>query len=321
MMQPSSVKFQSVVEVSSSEQRPVDLLAEVSGLSKNTIKRCLEKGAVWLGKMIATKFDEPTQIYSKPRRLRRAKSVLQVGDRLFLNYDAAVLASECPVAQLIADEGIYSIWYKPPGMLCQGSKWADHCTLNRWAEKHLEPQRPAFIVHRLDRMASGLVVLAHSKSAAAALSQQFSDRQVVKIYQVIVEGDFNDDKREIPYLLDDPLYEKPAVTHVLSSQPVKQWLNGLHQGVHHGLNTEEAVISAALVDYSGLSLLEVKIETGRKHQIRKHLADAGFPVVGDRLYGKAAYPVDLQLQARYLSLADPASGQIRTYELNAVVSC
>ena len=105
MMQPSSVKFQSVVEVSSSEQRPVDLLAEVSGLSKNTIKRCLEKGAVWLGKMIATKFDEPTQIYSKPRRLRRAKSVLQVGDRfneiametLEICHEGLAIQGEAPV--------------------------------------------------------------------------------------------------------------------------------------------------------------------------------------------------------------------------------
>jgi len=83
--------------------------------------------------------------YSKPRRLRRIKSKLKSGDQLTLNYDQSVLAGGCADAILVADEGSYSVWYKPAGMLCQGSRWGDHTTLYRWAEKHLEPERTAFI--------------------------------------------------------------------------------------------------------------------------------------------------------------------------------
>ena len=92
---------------------------------------------------------------------------LQQQDRLHLYHDPRVLSIEPAEARMIADEGAFSIWYKPFGMLSQGSKWADHCTISRWVETHLRPQRPAFVVHRLDRAATGLMIIAHAKGVAA----------------------------------------------------------------------------------------------------------------------------------------------------------
>lgn len=189
-----------------------------------------------------------------------------------------------PEAELLFDEGDYSLWYKPYGMLCQGSKWGDHATINRYAELNLKPQRPAFIVHRLDRAASGLVLLAHSKKAAAALANMFERRLVEKYYQVIVEGQCPQQQT-----IDTPIDGKNAVSH------------------------------AQLLKYdesTNRSLVKVVIETGRKHQIRRHMASIGFPIVGDRLHGQALEgEIDLQLTSCFLKFECPISNTIKVFEL------
>ncbi|MDG1292622.1 MAG: RNA pseudouridine synthase [Pseudomonadales bacterium] len=202
--------------------------------------------------------------FSKPRRLRRIKSKLKLGDQLTLNYDQAVLAGGCADAVLVADEGSYSVWYKPAGMLCQGSRWGDHTTLYRWAEKHLVPERTAFIVHRIDRMASGLVVLAHSKKAAVDIANQFASRKVEKSYRVIVAGD---PALTLPHTIDTDIDGKPARTTINEKRILQE-------------------LDSPLANMSDLvSELSVSIETGKKHQIRRHLASLGYPILGDRLYG------------------------------------
>jgi tRNA pseudouridine32 synthase/23S rRNA pseudouridine746 synthase len=251
-----------------------ELLALASGLSRQQIKQAMQKGAVWLGRGRQT------------HHLRRATTTLAPGDTLHLYYNRAVLAEVPPPPVLVADEGDYSIWYKPYGLRSQGTKWADHCAINRWLEQHLTPQRPAFIVHRLDRAASGLIIIAHSKRMAAAFSKLFRERAITKRYRVVVHGEFS--PSPTPTRLDAPLDEKPSLSH------------------------------ARRLDYdgeSGRSLLEVEIETGRKHQIRRHLADAGFPVVGDRLYGRAGDLEDLQLSAVELLFTCPLDGADTQYRL------
>ncbi|MDA8977698.1 RNA pseudouridine synthase [bacterium] len=300
----------------------VDILAHVSKLSKGKIKDAMQKGAVWREERLArsTKSvsapsnDEPAAdnagLYGhgrrgKPRRLRRATAALNSGDKLLMYYNARVLAASCPEAKLIADQGAYSVWDKPAGMLCQGSKWGDHLTLNRWVETRLEPRRPVFVVHRLDRMASGLVVLAHTKQAAAALSAQFAQRQVSKKYECIVHGVFQED---IPVLLEEPLYGKWALTRIES----------INSGSDGNLTLDIIGNGAELAPLpkNQFTKLLVSIETGRKHQIRRHLADYGFPIAGDRQYAAdAASPktpdgalLDLQLRAIQLAFSDPKKG-------------
>lgn len=216
------------------------------------------------------------------RRLRRRSATLSEGDELFLNYDEAVLSQTTAPAKLIEDGGRWSVWLKPPGMRSQGSRWGDHTTLGRYAETHMKPQRESFLVHRLDLAANGLMLLAHDKKAAASLSGQFAARTVVKRYHAIVHGKFPGAQNPQEYT--DSIDGKSAETHAsrISYDPdVKR------------------------------SVLLVAITTGRKHQIRRHLADAGYPIVGDRLYGTKDDAEDLCLTASYLEFDDPASG-IRT---------
>lgn len=245
----------------------VELLHGASGLSKQAVKQAMTNGAVWLTRG------------SQSSRLRRAKRPLESGDELHLYYDPKVQAEVPPQPTLIADVGGYSVWRKPCGMRSQGSKWGDHCTIMRWAEQHLVPERTSFTVHRLDLAANGLILVAHSKKIAGALGSLFQAREIEKRYRAIVRGDFS--RQSAPLRIEQPVEGKSAASEVTHLE---------------------------LAADGTRSLVEVRIETGRKHQIRRHLADAGFPIVGDRLYGQGEEDgVDLQLTASQLAFHCPVN--------------
>lgn len=262
--------------VTQTEQTALDLLAAGTGLSKQRIKDAMNKGAVWW------------TLKGKTLRLRRATKVLYKGSRIQFFYDEQVLARKPETAALIYDAGNYSIWFKPPGMLSQGSQWGDHCSILRWVEVSGQftqgrEKRECFLVHRLDGDASGLIILAHDSQAAAKLSTLFQARDMHKFYQAWVVDDC-----EVPtsgLTLSDELDGKSAITHIKK------------------IRTE-----------NNKTLLDVTIETGRKHQIRRHLANLGHPIVGDRVYGKKA-SVGLQLLAYRLEFMCPFSQQRVVAEL------
>jgi tRNA pseudouridine32 synthase/23S rRNA pseudouridine746 synthase len=267
--------FETHITIEEPESNAVQLLHDATGLSKQAIKSAMNKGAVWLTRG------------SNVKRLRRAKRVLQVGDELHLYYDAKVQAETPPEATLIADVEAYSVWRKPCGMRSQGSKWGDHCTIMRWAEQHLLPERTSFTVHRLDLAANGLILVAHSKACAAGFGKLFQERRIEKRYKAIVNGDFS--CHSSPVRIETPIDDKTA-------------------------RTEAGFLAHA--PNPSRSLLDVRIETGRKHQIRRHLAELGFPIRGDRLYGTgAADGIDLQLTAYFLAFECPAKHAYVEYRL------
>src|SRR5690606_28527040 len=142
-------------------QTALDLLASGTGLSRQRLKDAMNKGAVWWTQK------------GKTLRLRRATKTLNKGAVIQLFYNEQVLSRAPEPALLIADNSRYSVWYKPHGLLAQGSQWGDHCSLLRWVELHLEPKRECFLVHRLDADAAGLMIIAHDSQSAARLSLLF----------------------------------------------------------------------------------------------------------------------------------------------------
>lgn len=255
-------------------------IADACELPRNEVSEAALKGALWhqrAGKKPGKK--------TKLRRIRNADTDAASGDTVYLNYDRKVLDQLPATPVLVSDQGNYSIWFKPPGTLSQGSKWSDHCTITQTASG--VHGKKCLLVHRLDRAACGLMVLAHTANACKALAALFEARKVRKIYRATVHGQL---KPDMPWEISTPVDNKPAQTVVLSS------------------------------DYSDAELqsqLKVDIKTGRKHQIRSHLASEGFPVVGDRLFDPdRKHDVDLQLAAIELQFNCPFSGKLIEVELD-----
>lgn len=261
------------IEAEDDASDAIELLAAATPLSKQKLKQAMEKGGVWLKKGQGGR-----------RRLRRARTPLKRGDCLELHYDSFILSSIPPEPRLIADMKAYSVWYKPENMLSQGSKFADHCAISRWVEKHHTPRRAVYLVHRLDRAASGLMLLAHDRKTAARLSKLFSTRSIQKRYRVGIRGEFNG---TLPLVIDSPLDGKVA------------------ESIVHSIAQKE-----------GHTELVVEIKTGRKHQIRRHLSSLGWPVRGDRIYGDPDTRESLQLTADFLSFVCPVSGLPVTFKLD-----
>lgn len=252
-----------------------DFLAAQTGLAKARVKDCMHKGGVLLSRE-----------GGKSLRARKAKTLLRPGDVVRLAYDPEILNQEPPPPLLIADLMDYSVWDKPAGLLAQGTQFGDHCALLRLAQLAFTPPRETFLIHRLDREASGLMLIAHNQRAAAALSRLFQDHRVVKEYQITVRGVWDRDEQGTITL---PLDGKEAITSYRL----------LGRDSEH--NT---------------SRLQVTLKTGRLHQIRRHFAHSGFPVMGDPRYGSANKDRSgLALRAVRLAFQCPLRGKEQDFRL------
>jgi tRNA pseudouridine32 synthase / 23S rRNA pseudouridine746 synthase len=252
------------------------LLADSSGLPKERIKHAMLKGAVWLKR--------PGK---KERRLRKAKFKLQPDDFVQLFYDAKVLAQTPPEPTCIAGYDDFSVWFKPPWLLSQGSRYGDHCSLLHLAEKS-NRAIDFKLIHRLDREASGLILLGHNRNAAMLLSKLFQEEKIEKRYFAEVHG-----KPEIPAKgleLTTDIDDRAACTEILAAFPGK---------------TEQNTI------------LDIQLHTGRLHQIRRHLADFGFSVIGDPKYGEVQQRgrYELHLCAWKISFLSPFSQEQVSFQV------
>ncbi|MBU4602028.1 RluA family pseudouridine synthase [bacterium] len=148
------------------------------------------------------------------------------------------------------------------------------------------------IVHRLDKDTSGLIVSAKNDFAHLDLSRQMKDHQVTKKYIALVHGNMRDDSG----IIDAPI-----------GRSLK---NGKKMAVTEGRSREAITQFQVLKRFSGYTLVEATLHTGRTHQLRVHLAFIGYPIVGDQLYGQRKQGLNINRQALHshiLGFVHPSS--------------
>jgi 23S rRNA pseudouridine1911/1915/1917 synthase len=203
-------------------------------------------------------------------------------------------------ARVVFEDDAIIVVDKPAGLLTMGTDTERIRTVYADLRANAARKRPpekVFIVHRLDREASGLLVFAKTIEAKNFLQDQFKDHSAGRIYTALVEGRVK--KKEFTirsslaenaafrvYVPKNSRVGKPAVTHV-----------------------------RVLKENPKTSLLEIRLETGRKHQIRVHLADAGHPIVGDKNYGGRTNPINrLALHGSHLQFRHPRTRQVMHFD-------
>lgn len=246
----------------------LEVLVKLSKLPPQNLTEAAEKGAVWLQKG-----------KGKILRIRDLSLLLDPQDTISLFYDPRVLSlKEYIGGEAIFENSHYGIWFKPAGVVTQGSQTSDHASLMRYIEKKKEKQ--VYLIHRLDRETAGLVVFSYHQESAKYFSKLFADNKIQKMYQAIVLGEVPE-SGEIDFSLED----KEALT--------------LYKRVE---------------SKNGRSLVEAELKTGRLHQIRKHFDMIGHPVMGDPKYGKGNKNRDgLKLVAYSLSFIDPFDKQRKKF--------
>jgi len=259
-------------------------LLAVLGLKRSAVKQLLKFGAVRVNGVPVRQFDE----------------MLAPGDEVIVgNLQAAAASDRLDRARIqpVYEDAALIVVEKPAGLLTVATDIENAKTLYVQLNEYLrgrsegDPQR-AFVVHRIDRETSGLVLFAKSDAVKRLLQAGWP--AVEKRYLAVVEG--------------EPAADAGTVTNYLTEDRRSlRVLASAQQLPESRLATSHYRLLEAR---GGRALVEVRLETGRKHQVRVHLAGLGCPVVGDRRYGtRSADDHRLALHAGGLRFAHPVTGE------------
>ncbi len=205
--------------------------------------------------------------------------------------------------KILYEDNHVIVCIKPAGVLSQsdGSGAPDMLTiLKRYIKEKYEKPGEVYLglVHRLDRPVSGVMVFARTSKAASRLSEQIRSRKVEKLYRCVVNGVLEGSGRLENYISKDEGKNIVTVS-----------------------DTEKPGYKASYLDYravaskDGLTLVEVKLGTGRSHQIRAQMAHNGYPLLGDQKYGqKDNRCKDIALESFKLSFEHPVKREFIAFE-------
>jgi len=270
----------------------IDALLSRNGLTRAAAQRLLEAGLVTLhGEAV------------KKNRRTKAGECYEVS--VPPPEDPALTPQDIPLEVVFEDEDVIVV-NKPRGLVVHPAPGHPDGTLVNALLSHCSgslsgiggEKRPG-IVHRLDRDTSGLILVAKNDFSHLSLAKQLSDRSLSRIYEAVVLGGFREDAGTV----DAPIGRHPVDRKRMSVFPPGGVPGSARPAVTHW---------EVIARYSGWTHLRCKLETGRTHQIRVHMAHIGHPLLGDMVYGRKKPEKGLEgqcLHARELTFRHPRSGE------------
>lgn len=262
------------------------LARSVEGMTRSAAQRLLEEGCVLRNGRPGKKNDK-----------------LQPGDTVCLTIpepkEVDILPAEIPLDIVYEDQDLLVI-NKPKGLVVHPAPGHEQDTLVNgllFAKGHslsgINGELRPGIVHRIDKDTSGLLIVAKNDSAHRALSEQLSDHSLHREYEAVVLGRLREEEGTI----DKPLGRSPKDRKKMAVVP-----DGKRAVTHYRV----------LGRYQGYTHVLCRLETGRTHQIRVHMASLGHPIAGDPVYGSRGDKSGLQgqcLHARRLIFRHPRTGE------------
>lgn len=224
---------------------------------------------------------------------KNARRELDPGELVEVGQKSVQPALPPGLAILHEDDDVIVV-VKSHGLLTVATERERETTAQAYLNAYLKERggERIHVVHRIDRETSGALVFAKSFEAREALKEKFAVHDVERVYIAVIEGE-----------LDPP--RGTIRSHLRERRDLRM------ESVEAHPDAKLAVTHYRTIASNGTySLLEIRLETGRKNQIRTHLAEAGHPVVGDRMYGSTVNPLGrLGLHAKVLGFAHPRTGK------------
>lgn len=272
-------------EVSEASELLAFLLNKLTHEGRNSIKSMLARGQVSVGGRVEKAYN-----YS-----------LQPGDQVSVSKEKIIEKPRFIGLSILYEDDDLIVIQKDAGLLSISAPHEpDAITAYRQLMEHVRRENPAsriFVVHRLDRDTSGVMMFAKSEKIQQALQNDWQEAVRERSYIALVEGTLRQREGKI----ESWLKESKTLKMYSSHRPD----DGQHAVTHY----------KTLQTGNGYSLLEVHLETGRKNQIRVHMQDIGHPIVGDKKYGSRSRAIGrLGLHANVLSFVHPTTGKTLRFE-------
>lgn len=205
--------------------------------------------------------------------------------------------------EIVYQDQALALLNKPGGLVVLRGPTVKGTTLQDWVEKNLgiDLAERAGIVHRLDKETWGLILVAKDRQIFDHLQRQFKERRVEKTYWALVRG-----KPPIEGEIVAPIGRSPGRRLKFAVVPGGK-----------SAKTKYRVLKRAILDSEEYTLVEIKPETGRTHQIRVHFQYLGYPIFGDKIYGgKREQGRPMFLVAKKIGFLHPVEGKKMNFEID-----
>lgn len=278
-------------KVEEEEELLAFLLKVMTNRSRNSVKSILARGQVTVDDHLETKYNYP--LYPG-QTVKILKNKAAIKESVLIGM--SILHEDDDIIVINKEAGLLSI------ATAKEKKSTAHHQLMEYVRNE-DPDNRIFVVHRLDKDTSGVMLFAKNEQAKKTLQNNWNTMVKERAYVALVEGKVTEEKGYMKSWL------RESKTHLVYSSHTPN--DGL-------LAVTRYRLIQANQDFS---LLELQLETGRKNQIRVHMQDLGHPVVGDKKYGSKENPIRrLGLHAKVLAFTHPTTDKLLTFEADVPTS-